>query len=226
MSKNLSLQKGINLSLSSPFQFTFISTLSSQKKKKNNIFTPKNSKSQSNEIFSSANYHRYHQLLTIMTNTKGNSSHSQTEPGLLDFSVKMQPGNAWFADESDLKEERAHIWKSHVLIPHSNSSHAYLGPIEKSESEERPLISTYRNKNRFLRSVHLSRSYVFWNTSILSPISTKRVYSVDQSIHFDLFKILANHIVFVILQKSMNVLNKQMQITIEIQRRSNLSRLL
>jgi len=48
----------------------------------------------------------------------------------------VQPGNAWFAEEPYLKEEKALIWKSQVLTPHSDSSYAYLGPIEKTESEE------------------------------------------------------------------------------------------
>jgi len=70
-----------------------------------------------------------------MTNNKEDSP-SQLERGFLNFSLQMQPVNAWFSEELDLKEEKAQIWKSQILIPHSNSLHAYLGPIEKTEGDE------------------------------------------------------------------------------------------
>jgi len=38
------------------------------------------------------------------------------------------------------------IWKSQVLIPHFDSKHAYLGPIEKTESEEIQEIFPYYKK--------------------------------------------------------------------------------
>lgn len=50
--------------------------------------------------------------------------------------MPMQAGNRWFSEEPDLTEEKVQIWKSQVLIPHSDLKHAYLGPIEKTESEE------------------------------------------------------------------------------------------
>jgi len=56
-----------------------------------------------------------------MTNDIGNLSQSQLERGLLNFSAPTQTRNAWFTEEPDLKEEIAQIWKSQVLIPHSNS---------------------------------------------------------------------------------------------------------
>jgi len=71
-----------------------------------------------------------------MANEIGSPPHPQSERGLLNFSVPIQPGNAWFVEEPNLKEEKAQIWKSQVLIPQSDSSYAHLGPIEKSENEE------------------------------------------------------------------------------------------
>jgi len=73
-----------------------------------------------------------YQLFDIVANNNEDSLSQPTpEQGLLNFSVQMQPGNAWFSEEPELKEESSPIWKSQVLIPHSNSTHAYLGPIEK-----------------------------------------------------------------------------------------------
>jgi len=69
-------------------------------------------------------------------NTEDSPSQTNSERGFLNFSMPMQTGNAWFSEEPDLTEEKAQIWKSQVLIPHSDSKHAYLGPIEKTEYEE------------------------------------------------------------------------------------------
>jgi len=71
-----------------------------------------------------------------MTNDTKDPLQSQPEKGSTDFSVQMQPGNYFFAKEPDLKEEKAQILKSQVPVPCSNSSHAYLGPIEKTENEK------------------------------------------------------------------------------------------
>jgi len=44
-----------------------------------------------------------------MTNAKGSSSQTQPERGLVNFLVQIQPGNSWFAEKPDLKEENAQI---------------------------------------------------------------------------------------------------------------------
>jgi len=71
-----------------------------------------------------------------MTNNVDSHLQSPLERGLQNILVQYQPGNALFASEPDLKEEDAQIWKSHVLIPSSTSSHAYLGLLEKDKSEK------------------------------------------------------------------------------------------
>jgi len=71
-----------------------------------------------------------------MTNDTDSHSQSQPKRGLQKFSVQYQPGNAWFANEPDLNEEKTQIWMSQVLIPSSNSLYAYLGPLEKDENED------------------------------------------------------------------------------------------
>jgi hypothetical protein len=74
-------------------------------------------------------------------------SQSQPERGLQIFSMQHQPGNAWFAEEPDLKEEKAQTWKSQVLISSSKSQYAYLGPIDKTESNEVKAYFPHDKKN-------------------------------------------------------------------------------
>jgi len=81
-----------------------------------------------------------------MTNDTESPSQTQPERGLLNFLVQMQPGNAWFGAEPDFKEEKAQIWKSQVLIPHSDSSHAYLGPIDESD-EVKEIFPCYKERS-------------------------------------------------------------------------------
>jgi hypothetical protein len=68
----------------------------------------------------------------MANNTEDLPSRTTLECGLLNFSMPMQAGNAWFSEEPDLTEENVQIWKSQVLIPHFDSKHAYLGRIEKT----------------------------------------------------------------------------------------------
>ena len=59
-----------------------------------------------------------------MANTTGNSPfRSASKRGFLNFSRPMQAGNEWFLEEPDLTEERIQIWKSQVLIHHSESKY-------------------------------------------------------------------------------------------------------
>jgi len=71
-----------------------------------------------------------------MTNSEECPLSHSTQRGLLNFSMQAQPGNLWFAPELELKDEEAQIWKSQVLISSPTSPHAYLGPLEKGESDE------------------------------------------------------------------------------------------
>lgn len=72
----------------------------------------------------------------MANNTEDSSPRTTSERGLLNFSVPTESGNAWFSEEPALTKENIQIWKSQVLIPHSDSKHSYLGPIEKTEGEE------------------------------------------------------------------------------------------
>lgn len=72
-----------------------------------------------------------------MMKDSGDSSHRATSTRrLFNFSVPAQSGNVLFSEEPIFTKENNQIWKSQILVPHPYSKHAYLGPIEKTESEE------------------------------------------------------------------------------------------
>jgi hypothetical protein len=71
-----------------------------------------------------------------MANDSDSPSQSPLRRGLRNFSFPYQPGNGWFDNESDLREENTQIWKSQVLVPSFTSLCANLGPLEKDKIEE------------------------------------------------------------------------------------------
>jgi len=81
-----------------------------------------------------------------MTNSEESPLLPPIQRGLLNFSMEVQPGNLWFAPELELKDEEAQIWKSQVLISSPTSSHAYLGPFERGESDETRAYFPYDEK--------------------------------------------------------------------------------
>jgi len=60
----------------------------------------------------------------------------------------MQPGNCNFVAESDLKDERALIWKSQVLIPNIGS-HAFLDPLPKSRKDNDKIQTTFPSYHKY-----------------------------------------------------------------------------
>lgn len=85
-----------------------------------------------------------------MVNDVSDPPQSPSRRGLQRFLVQYQPGNGWFADESDLRETNVQIYKSQVLVPSSTSSCAYLGPLEKTEREETENSSHMMRRNFLL----------------------------------------------------------------------------
>ena len=73
-----------------------------------------------------------------MTNP-GESSQPSTHKEHIIFSKETIGGTLYFAEDLEVLEAEAQIWKSQVIIPCPNSSHAFLGPFPNTKEDQEKL---------------------------------------------------------------------------------------
>jgi hypothetical protein len=120
-----------------------------------------------------------------MASDASSPSRSPPRRELENFLVQYQPGNCWLADEPDLREESTQVWRSQVLVPSSTSLCAYLGPLEKDESEETKALFPHditdlllvfaRNPNKPY-NLHYLETRVFRSAPIIDKVEDYIAY--------------------------------------------------
>jgi hypothetical protein len=78
-----------------------------------------------------------------MMNQKGSSSQPPINIESINFSKDVQISNPQFVLEPIVKEAEDIIWKSRVMIPCPNSTHAYLGPIPDDRDNDKALNAIF-----------------------------------------------------------------------------------
>ena len=78
-----------------------------------------------------------------MTNPGESSSQPSTRNEPVIFSKEVPDGTLYFAEEPEVLEAEEQIWKSQVIIPCPNSTHAFLGPLLNIKQDQEQLSTIF-----------------------------------------------------------------------------------
>jgi len=78
-----------------------------------------------------------------MTNPGESSSQPSTRNEPVIFSKEISGDTLYFAEEPEVLEAEEQIWKSQVIIPCPNSTHAFLGPLPNVKEDQEQLSAIF-----------------------------------------------------------------------------------